>query len=157
VSASTKGKTGHPAQQTSKRKVSPHRPMFICPQICALLKDRLAYPPFGYSRDRKRGKRTDSVGLLTSREGCPVAIELFSGDVRDRQALAAQLDRLRVEFGLSEVVVEDRGLITRVHGEALDRHGYGWISARRAPRITKLHPQVVLQLSLFDEENIAEI
>jgi len=65
--------------------------------------------------------------------------------------------RLKEEFGLSGVVVGDRHLLTRVHREALDRHGYGWITALRAPRIRKLQRQGVVQLSLFDEENIAEI
>ena len=38
---------------------------------------------FGYSRDRKRGKKQITFGLLCSAEGCPVAVEVFGGDVRD--------------------------------------------------------------------------
>jgi transposase len=113
---------------------------------------------FGYNRDQKRGKMQIVWGLLTNEEGCPVAVEVFSGNTRDPQALTNQIDRLRSEFGLSEViVVGDRGLITRVHRRVLSEHGYAWITALRAPAIRKLHQHGALQLSIFDEHDIAEI
>ena len=52
---------------------------------------------FGYSRDGKRGKLQIVFGLLCTAEGCPIAVEVFEGDVADpadargpgRQAQAA--------------------------------------------------------------------
>jgi len=113
---------------------------------------------FGYNRDQKRGKMQIVWGVLTNGEGCPVAVEVFSGDTRDPQALTAQIDRFRAEFCLSEIiVVGDRGLITRVHREVLSEHGYAWITALRAPTIRRLHRHGALQLSVFDEHDLAEI
>ena len=39
----------------------------------------------GYSRDKKRGKVQIVFGLLCSRDGCPVAVEVFEGNTADRR------------------------------------------------------------------------
>ena len=98
------------------------------------------------------------MGVLTDARGCPVALEVFSGNTRDPQAFTAQIDRLPEEFGLCQVaVVGDRGLITRVHREMLAEHGYAWITALRAPAIGQLHQAGLLQLSIFDQHTLTEI
>ena len=56
------------------------------------------------------------------------------------------------------MLVGDRGLLTQVQIEHLKRHrGLGWVSALRAPQVRALVEQHALQLSLFDEQNLAEI
>ena len=113
---------------------------------------------YGYSRDGKRGKRQFTYGLLTSREGCPVAISVFAGNASDPTTVPAQIEKLRQRFGFERVVlVGDRGMITRTRIEELERSGYGWITALRAPEIQRLAAEGCLQLSLFDERNLAEI
>jgi transposase len=37
----------------------------------------------GYNRDGKQGKLQIVYGLLCAADGCPVAIEVFAGDVAD--------------------------------------------------------------------------
>ena len=113
----------------------------------------------GYSRDKKRGKLQIVLALLTDREGCPVAVEVFEGNTADPGALSSQVRKLCDRFSLDRViVVGDRGLITNARiEEDLQPSGLDWISALRAPAIRALAEQGHLQLSLFDERDMAEI
>jgi hypothetical protein len=114
----------------------------------------------GYSRDH-RGDRPQIVyGLLCTRAGLPVAVEVFEGNVGDPSTLGAQVSRLKQRFGLSRVVlVGDRGMITSARiGEDLRPAGLDWITCLRAPAIQALATETgPLQLSLFDERDLAEI
>ena len=114
---------------------------------------------FGYSRDRKRGKTQVVYAVLSAPGGCPVAVEAYPGDTSDPSTVPDAVGTLRERFGLERVVlVGDRGLLTQVQIQHLQRHpGLGWVSALRAPQIRALVEQEALQLSLFDEQNLAEL
>ncbi len=113
----------------------------------------------GYSRDRRRGSLQIVYGLLCDRRGCPIAVEVFEGSLHDDKTLPAQVEKLRKRFGLkSVIVVSDRGMVTKANLELLrDADGAGWITALKAPQVKKLVKEGTLQLSLFDEHNLAEI
>jgi Transposase DDE domain len=113
----------------------------------------------GYSRDRKPGTLQIVYGLVTAPDGCPVAVEVFEGSVHDDKTLPAQIERLKKRFGLSSViVVSDRGMVTKANLELLrETEGAGWITALKAPQVKRLVKEGDLQLSLFDEHNLAEI
>ena len=113
----------------------------------------------GYNRDGKQGKRQIVYGLLCAADGCPVAIEVFAGDVADPKTLGTQIDKLKQRFDLTHVVlVGDRGLITQARiDEDLKPAGLDWISALRGPAIKALVDGGALQLSLFDERDMAAI
>jgi hypothetical protein len=113
----------------------------------------------GYNRDGKQGKLQIVYGLLCAADGCPVAIEVFAGDVADPKTLGTQIDKLKQRFDLTHVVlVGDRGLITQARIEAdLKPAGLDWISALRGPAIKALVDGGALQLSLFDERDMAAI
>ncbi|MEQ9185961.1 MAG: IS1634 family transposase [Thalassobaculaceae bacterium] len=113
----------------------------------------------GYSRDH-RGDRLQIVyGLLCNRDGCPVAIEVFEGDTADPATLADQVEKLKARFALERVVVVgDRGMITSARiREDLRPAGLDWITALRAPAIRALADGGPLQLSLFDDRDLAEV
>jgi transposase len=114
---------------------------------------------FGYSRDGRRGSLQIVYGLLCDREGRPIAIEVFPGGVHDDKTLPAQIEKLRRRFGLRTLVlVIDRGMVTKANLEALAaEQGVGWITALKAPQVRKLVKEGSLQLSLFDQANLAEI
>ena len=114
---------------------------------------------FGYSRDGKRGKRQIVYGLLCARDGCPVAIEVFAGSTADPTTLTCQVRKLKERFGLDHVVlVGDRGMITEARIAAdLQTAGLDWITALRAPAIRALRDGGALQMSLFDERDMAAI
>src|SRR5580692_4934563 len=121
----------------------------------------------GYSRDGKKGTLQIEYGLLTDPEGCPVAVRVFPGNTGDPAAFTAIVDVVRKKFGLQEMVmVGDRGMITSARIRALNQREdgtarpdpYGWITALRAPAIRKLMADDgPLQLSLFDQQDLAEI
>jgi Transposase DDE domain len=113
----------------------------------------------GYSRDGKRGTLQIIYGLLCDRDGRPLAVQVFEGSLHDDKTLPAQIEKLKRRFGLQEVVlVCDRGMITKANIETLKASGgVGWISALKAPQLKKLVKDGDLQLSLFDEQNLAEI
>ncbi|MDQ3677540.1 MAG: IS1634 family transposase [Actinomycetota bacterium] len=113
----------------------------------------------GYSRDGRRGTPQIIYGLLCDRPGRPIAVEVFSGELHDDKTLPAQIDKLKTRFGLKTViVVSDRGMVTKANIELLrETDGAGWITALKAPQIKKLAACGALQLSLFDEHNLAEI
>jgi hypothetical protein len=115
---------------------------------------------FGHSRDGRRDKMQIVFGLLCSAEGCPIAIEVFEGNTGDPATLGNQITKLKDRFGLKRVVlVGDRGMITQARIEhELKPAGLDWITALRAPAIQKLAAEGgPLQLSLFDERDLAEI
>jgi hypothetical protein len=114
---------------------------------------------FGYSRDGRRGSLQIVYGLLCDSEGRPIAIEVFPGGVHDDKTLPAQIEKLRRRFKLSTLVlVIDRGMVTKANLDALAaEQGVGWITALKAPQVRKLVKDGSLQLSLFDEQNLAEI
>src|SRR3954468_15505405 len=113
----------------------------------------------GYNRDRKRGKLQIVYGLLCAPDGCPIAVEVFAGDTADPMTLSAQIAKVKERFGLAHVVlVGDRGLITQARIDAdLAPAGLDWITALRAPAICELVEGGQLQLSLFDERDMAAI
>ncbi len=113
---------------------------------------------YGYSREGKRGKKQFTYGLLTDNEGCPFAIEVFRGNQNDTGTLQEQIERLKEEYGFDQVVfVGDRGMITKTRIQELKEAGYDWITALRSKAIQELHRRGVIQLTFFDEKNIAEI
>jgi Transposase len=115
---------------------------------------------FGYSRDRKKGKLQIIFGLLCNAQGIPVAVEVFEGNTGDPSTLPTQIEKVRTRFGIKRVVfVGDRGLITdaRINENLKNVEGLDWITALRAPQIRQLVEREYLQLSLFDEQDLAEI
>jgi len=115
---------------------------------------------FGYNRDGKKRFPQIEWGLLCDGDGCPVAVEVFKGNVGDSETLSSQINKVRKRFGVERVVlVGDRGMITeaRIREDLAPVEGLDWITALRAPAIQALAQQGVIQLSLFDERDLAEI
>src|SRR6266851_1974528 len=113
----------------------------------------------GHSRDGKRGQPQIEFGLLTNREGCPVAVDVFEGNTGDPATVASQVSKLKERFGIEKVVlVGDRGMLTSARIESLkEAGGVGWISALRSDQIEALVRSGDLQLGLFDQRNLVEI
>jgi hypothetical protein len=121
----------------------------------------------GYSRDGKKGKLQIEYGLLTDPEGRPVAVRVFPGNTGDPGAFTEIVTVVRDKFELAQMVmVGDREMITSARIRALNQledgtqrpDPYEWITALRAPAIRKLMADGgPLQLSLFDQQDLAEI
>ena len=115
---------------------------------------------FGYNRDGKKGKLQIIFGLLCNGQGIPIAVEVFSGNMSDSMTLADQIEKVRTRFGIERVVfVGDRGILTsaRIDQELKTVEGLEWITALRSPQIRELAAQDYIQLSLFEQQDLAEI
>jgi hypothetical protein len=113
----------------------------------------------GDSRDGKRGLAQIEYGLLTDPQGRPVAVEVFAGNTGDPATVGATVARVRDRFGIQRIVmVGDRGMLTSARVEGLrELGGVGWITTLRAPAIAALADAGVIQPSLFDQTNLAEV
>ena len=114
----------------------------------------------GHSRDERSGNLQIVFGVLTNAEGCPVAVEVFEGNTGDPKTVASQVHKLRDRFKLERIVlVGDRGMLTsaRIREDLKTVDGVDWITALRAPQIQALVTAGALQLSFFDQRDLAEI
>jgi transposase len=115
---------------------------------------------FGYDHGNgKRGRMQVEYGLLCDSDGRPVAIEAFEGNVKDDKTLPSHVKKLEQRFGLTRViVVTDRGIGTKDNVTLIsDTAEFAFITALKAPQVRKLVKDGCLQLSMFDELNLAEI
>lgn len=113
----------------------------------------------GHPKDGVRGRLQIVYGLLTAKDGAPVAIEVFAGNTADPKTVASQINKLRERFGITHVcLVGDRGMLTkaRLKHDVLPA-GLDYLSALRSPEIKNLAEQGAVQLSLFDETDMFEI
>ena len=119
--------------------------------------DNIAYSCYGYNRDKKRGKKQIVIGLLTDDKGIPMSVEVFEGNKRDFKTVKAQLDKLKKNFNVSNVVfVGDRGMIKSQQIEEINDENWNYITGITKPQIRKLIKDKVIQLEVFDHD-LAEI
>ena len=113
----------------------------------------------GYNRDGKRHKLQIVFGLMCTAQGCPVAVEVFEGNVGDPSTLASQIEKVKQRFGIAHIVlIGDRGMITEARiNETVKPAGISFITALRAPAIHSLVEAGSIQLSLFDQRDLAEV
>ena len=117
----------------------------------------------GHPRDGKKDKLQIVFGLLCSRDGCPVAVEVFDGNTGDPTTLGPQLGQSPPALWPSTrvVMVGDRGMLPPRRDSGTKTFagvdGLGWISALRTTEI----PQTVranraFRFSLFDRRDMVE-
>ncbi len=115
---------------------------------------------YGYNRDRKKGKQQIVFGLICDRVGCPVAVEVFEGNTLDSKTKSVQVEKVRQRFGYPTVVwVGDRGIITQdnIEQEFQEQSDLDGIGALTLPQIKKLAEAKVIQLGLFDEQDLVAL
>jgi transposase len=113
---------------------------------------------FGYSRDGKRSHEQIVISLLCSKEGCPIAVEVFPGNTKDETTFLDKVNELREKYRMDKVIIAgDRGMIKKVGYEKLDHDIVKVISALTHGAIKSLCEKGVMQISMFDEKNIVEV
>jgi transposase len=114
---------------------------------------------FGHNRDGKKGRPIIVYGMMTDAWGRPVSVQVYKGNTADPTTVPDQVDKLLNRFGLKRIVlVGDRGMLAQTQIDHLKEHpGIGWISCLRFDAIRDLVNQGDLQLTLFDQQNLAEI
>jgi hypothetical protein len=113
----------------------------------------------GHPKDGVHGRLQIIYGLLTTTDGIPVAIEVFKGNTGDPVTVASQVGKLKDRFGIAKVVlVGDRGMLTAARlREDVGPAQLDWVTALRAPQVKALVRDGALQLTLFDQLDLAEI
>lgn len=113
---------------------------------------------FGYNRDGKRGHKQIVIGLMTSREGCPVGVAVYRGNTNDQRTLADRVQELKEEYSLKDVIMAgDRGMITSARLQELSEAGIRSVTALTHPQMFQLVQRKVIEPGLFDERKIAEV
>ena len=114
----------------------------------------------GHSKDKKKGVPQIMVGLLTNKDGIPVSTEVFAGNTLDHQTLVSQIEKAKNKFGMTRlIIVGDRGTIItkRIEEDLKHIEGLSYITALKSAEINELVKTGSLQLSLFDDLDLAEI
>jgi len=113
----------------------------------------------GHNRDGKKGLLQVNYGLLTDARGCPVAVSVHEGNVADSATFLPEVQRLREQFGIEQLVMAgDRGMISsKAIAELREMQGIDWLTALKNASIRTLVEQGQLQLGLFDQRNLLEI
>lgn len=108
---------------------------------------------FGYNRDGKRGKPQIVIGLLTADDGEPLAVRVFEGNTADPATVVEQINLLKTQFKVSEVVVVgDRGMLKAKGKAALSAEDWKYITALTDAQVRALLNKGVLQPELFDSD-----
>lgn len=113
---------------------------------------------FGYSRDRKKGRPQIVIALLCSKDGCPIATEVFKGNTKDETTVEGKIADIRDKYGFKQVIfVGDRGMVTMAQYEKINHETVKVISALSHSRIRALCEAKTIQLGMFDERDIVEV
>jgi len=113
---------------------------------------------FGYNRDGKRGHKQVVIGLMTDARGCPVGVKVYRGNTNDQRTLADRVRELKETYHLREIILAgDRGMITSARLTDLSEAGLRSVTALTHPQILKLVQRKVIEPSLFDDREIAEV
>ena len=107
---------------------------------------------WGYPRDGKKGKKQIVIGLLTDKDGDPVAVDVFRGNTSDPRTVLDQIKLLSERFAVKDVVfVGDRGMLKSMPLESIKEADFQYITAITKPQIERLIKEGVMQLCMFDE------
>ena len=113
---------------------------------------------FGYNRDQKRGHEQIVISLLCAKDGCPVAVDILSGNTKDETTVLDKIKAIKEKYGIERVVfVGDRGMLTRAKYGQIDHELVKVISALTHNAIKELCEKGIVQPNMFDERNIVEI
>lgn len=113
---------------------------------------------FGYNRDGKKGHEQIVIGLICNKDGCPVGVEVFSGNTKDSTTVLNKIQEIKELYGIKKVVfVGDRGMVTKHNLEALkEEEDLYTITALTRREINDLLERNIIQPELFDDLNICE-
>jgi len=91
---------------------------------------------FGFSKDKRPDRVQVVIGLLMTRDGFPVAHQVFPGNTADVETFRAALRDVRQRFRLGRVIlVGDRGMVGRGVLSEIERAGLQYIAGVRLRRL----------------------
>lgn len=116
---------------------------------------------YGYNRDKKKGHEQIVIGLICSREGCPIAVEVFNGNTKDESTVEDKITQIKDTYGVKNAIfVGDRGMITKAQFERIQENEANYIkviSALTHAQLAHLCEKDFAQMSMFDEHKIIQV
>lgn len=113
---------------------------------------------YGYNRDCKRGHEQVNIGLLTNVQGCPVAVETFSGNTQDQVTVKGQVKKIVNEYHVKDVIfVGDRGMLTPKRIEEVNKEGFKTITALTHRQMQDLLSRNIIKPSSFKISEYPEV
>jgi len=88
----------------------------------------------GRGKDGKVGYKQVALGLLTAKDGCPVGVEIFKGNISDQKTVLAQVKKLTKKYGIRQAVFTgDRGMLTAKRIDEISETDFKIITAMTHP------------------------
>lgn len=107
---------------------------------------------FGYSRDSRPDARQIVLALVVTREGIPIAHELFSGNTADKTTVQDTVNRLKKKFNIKQcILVGDRGLVTQANLDFITESSYQYIVALRKRQSSEVFKIIEPDLNKYTE------
>ena len=112
----------------------------------------------GKPKGGKKGYKIISIGLLTSKEGCPVGVEVFKGTTSDQATVLGEVKKISKKYGLKDIIFTgDRGMLTQKRIAEVNRENYKTITALTHTKINSLVKSGNIKAEFFDHKKLIEI
>ena len=111
----------------------------------------------GYSKEKRMDLRQIIIGVLMTKEGFPLAHEVWEGNQSDIKSLKAIVSRLRDRFQINRVVIVcDRGMVSDKSLREIEAAGYEYIVGVRMRSLDASRKNVLLSMPGFEpvKENL---
>lgn len=108
----------------------------------------------GFSKEGKHQKPQIVLGLLVSKNGYPLAYEIFKGNQFEGHTMLPVVDAFKEKYNLEQlVIIADSGLLSKSNIEELQSKGYEFILGARIKNESERIKKKVLSLSLQNGES----
>jgi transposase len=108
----------------------------------------------GFSKEGKHQNPQIVLGLLVSKNGYPLAYDIFEGNKFEGHTMLPVIDAFKIKYKLKQlVIVADSGLLSTNNIEELQAKHYEFILGARIKSETKTIKQKVLSLKLKNGES----
>lgn len=108
----------------------------------------------GFSKEGKHQNPQIVLGLLISKDGYPLAYDIFEGNKFEGHTMLPLIDAFRERYGLSQlVIVADSGLLSNQNVTQLQEKNYEFILGARIKNEAQSIKEKILSLSLKNGES----
>lgn len=108
----------------------------------------------GFSKEGKHQNPQIVLGLLVSKNGYPLAYDIFEGNKFEGHTMLPLIDAFRAKYDLSQlVIVADSGLLSNQNVTQLQEKGYEFILGARIKNETQSFKEKILSLDLKNGES----
>lgn len=108
----------------------------------------------GFSKEGKHQNPQIVLGLLVSKDGYPMAYDIFEGNKFEGHTMLPVIDAFKSKYNLGQlVVVADSGLLSRDNINQLQEKGYEFILGARIKNVKDEIKEKILRLELQNGES----